>query len=71
MTGIIHIGNTPASGHYRSFLSEPLEHPGLSALQHARITDDGQHARLMSPDDASLLAKANVYLVWCAKCQAV
>ena len=65
--GVMHIGNTPASGHYRSFLSSFDGDPEPSAMQHAYITDDGQTAHLMSTDE-KCLAKANVYLVWCARC---
>ena len=65
--GVMHIGNTPASGHYRSFLSSFDGDPEPSAMQHAYITDDGQTAHLMSTDE-KCLAKANVYLAWCARC---
>ena len=65
--GVLHIGGTPSSGHYRSFLSSFAGVPEHSALDQAYITDDGQMAHPLSAEDRCLIS-ANAYLVWCVKC---
>ena len=65
--GVLHIGDTPSSGHYRSFLSLFAGAHERSALDQAYITDDGQVAHPLNAEERSLIC-ANAYLIWCAKC---
>ena len=65
--GVLHIGGTPSSGHYRSFLSSFAGMPERSALDQAYITDDGQVAHPLNAEERRLIC-ANAYLIWCAKC---
>ena len=69
ISGVFHIGNTPASGHYRAFLCEAdnagadeiPEHQGT--LDNAYVTDDGIIPQKLERRDHDLIL-TNAYLVW-------
>ena len=69
ISGVFHIGNTPASGHYRAFLCEAdnagadeiPEHQGT--LDNAYVTDDGIIPQKLERRDHDLVL-TNAYLVW-------
>ena len=69
--GIYHLGNTPHSGHYRSFLSwatrEPGNHAGFFTFPgNVMTTDDSVAGRWATPDDAEEICR-NVCMLWCGK----
>ncbi|CAE7380080.1 slc47a1 [Symbiodinium sp. CCMP2592] len=73
ISGVFHLGNTPASGHYRTFLSDAevrgiSDNPGEphGALANAWETDDG---RVPIKLDHTLVdtVLTNTYTVWLAK----
>ena len=72
-SGMYHIGRTPSSGHYRAFLTnwgregdaanrdEPRDY-----YTHTFLTEDGQSAQLVGPDDIEQLYR-NTYILWCTR----
>ena len=73
VAGAFHVGNTPASGHYRAFLSEAGDargpvNPGepLRVLENSFETDDGRIPCKLDRADHSLILH-NTYLVWLLK----
>ena len=70
IAGVFHLGNTPASGHYRAFLCEAAsagvgENPDepSSLLDRAFETDDGRPPRKLVRNDYDQVL-TNAYLIW-------
>ena len=73
IAGVYHVGNTPASGHYKAFLCEAADDDGAgergephSVLENAFGTDDDRPPCKLAPHDKDEIL-TNVYLVWLLK----
>ncbi|CAE7232869.1 unnamed protein product [Symbiodinium sp. CCMP2592] len=73
IAGAFHIGNTPASGHYRGLLCEACDVPGpvnpgvpLRALENAFETDDGRIPRKLDSAEHSLISSKTRILSGCS-----
>ena len=69
--GIYHLGPTPHSGHYRSFLSwttmNPGNHDGLFTFPgHVMTADDHVAGKWATPEDAEEICR-HVFLILCVK----
>ena len=73
IAGVYHVGNTPASGHYKAFLCEADDDKGAgehgephSVLENAFGTDDDRPPCKLTPHEQDEIL-TNVYLVWLLK----
>ena len=60
--GIFHLGGTPSSGHYRSF----VRHLDPSGYLSCIVTDDNRRPEVTTPQIDELI-KSNVYLLFCVR----
>ena len=69
-SGVLHLGRSPYSGHYRSFLIRDVASSGDESHElhpnqfvHTFLTDDGHDAAATSEEDLTLIQR-NVYMLW-------
>ena len=60
--GIFHLGGTPSSGHYRSFVRHLDPSGSLSCI----VTDDNRRPEVTTPQIDELI-KSNAYLLFCVR----